>query len=822
MKIKLTRRGSNLSVFLVTVFVLTSAFGGQPPAGTIMQEGGLKAKALQYIANQQGLPIDQLSIATSSAARFPLSGMALKEFKVVTRDGQMFGVSFDAATRQVVDPADYAAQEQQMRQATYATVEPALYEQLQRNAGTSTLVAIWVAMEGPDRLGRAENLNVDALAGDVQNAQSLVANAARGLGATVAEADLVPVLFAELNAAQINKLAQHPNVMAIELIPQDLERYNDDSGTADRFVFIWGTATGAGTKVAIHEDDGVDNVNPFLNNATHNVIYWNSASPNIGDHATNVAGVIASTDNWRRGGAFQTGQILSANFQSFANAQNMVNSASWAIINGADTINMSWGTICSGGAPNFFSRWADFLVKTFGVNIVVSAGNSRCPAGTPQFVGAPSLGWNTISVGSYWDRDTGSRTDDVLSSFTSFVNPRDPNSGRTYEKPDVAGMGGQVDATGCHGSETTAIGSGHDSTCGTSFAAPDVTALTALVVGKEPTRLRRNSEAVKAIIMAGATHNIADGVNYRACATSPVVGDCRDGAGAIDAFQTIQNVVVPGNWRMFGGITPGSFNASGNIDIPVTLTQGKNVRVVIAWDSTAVCTNLGTATQSCASDVLNADIDLVVLNPSNVLVASAASLQNSAEVVDFTAAVTGTYIVRIHRFRFDAGTNTFLGVAWNKDTVDRLNTPLKGVVNFPLNTTKTNQTTDMRQSFWDTYSGTPAGCVPFLNRENGLEKIYKVTTTSAGRITATLSGIVGFPGVNSDIDVIILKRSGPALDQNNKVVACGDTTAAASGQPAGTYYIVVDGFNGAVAKYNLSVNFTAGADVLSEEPLPVR
>jgi len=102
--------------------------------------------------------------------------------------------------------------------------------------------------------------------------------------------------------------------------------------------------------------------------------------------------------------------------------------------------------------------------------------------------------------------------------------------------------------------------------------------------------------------------------------------------------------------------------------------------------------------------------------------------------------------------------------------------------------------------------------------------VYKVTTSATGQLTATLSNIVGFTGVNNDVDVIILKKSGAANSQNTQVVACGETTAIASGQPAGTYYVVVDGFAGAVAKFNLTVNFAAGASpsVASVQSLPQR
>jgi hypothetical protein len=826
------------------VIASSSGFGypGSTQAGAEAINEDLESLALQYISTQQGIAVEQLSIETSTSAELPLSGIVLADFKVMANDGRTFGVSFDRATRKAVDQNALAVQEQQLRQTTYGVLEPSLHDHLQLNGAGSIPVAIWVTMKSPNGLARGKNPDLNALAERAHSAQSAVADAARALGAIVAQADMVPVIFAELNAGQINALAHHPSVVAIDLLPEDLKRLNDDSPTSDRYTYIWSTATGLNAKIAVHEDDGVDNVNSFLVDP----VYWCTGvgtgpggtactvGKNIGTHATNVAGVIASTHQWRRGGAWgiAAGSLLSANFQSFSgtgiptsvNAQKIVNSATWALVNGADTINMSWGG-CSSGSPGFYSRWADFLVKSFGDNIVVSSGNNDC--GNPDFVGTPSLGWNTISVGSYFDNNTGSRTDDVFSFFTSFRNPLDPNSGRRYEKPDVTGMGGNTDTwpnfTSCFGTETTAVGGGvNDSTCGTSFAAPDVSALTALAVGKD-TALRNKTESVKAIIMAGATHNIVDGVNYRDCTTSPFQGDCRDGAGAIDAYQTIQNVVVPGNWRFFGGITPASFNASGNIDIPVSLNQGKKARVVIAWDSTAVCSNLGTGSQACASDVLNADLDLLLLDPSNVLVASASSFQNSAEVVDFTPAVTGTFKIRVHRFRFDAGTNTFLGVAWNKNTADTLSSPIKGATTFALNTTKANQTTDKSQSFWDNYSGPAAGCAGFLSPETGLEKIYKVVTSSPGSITASLSSIVGFSGVNSDIDVIILKKSGAALTQNGQVVACGDVTATASSQPAGTYFIVVDGFNGSVANFSLSVNFAIGAaPALPEEPLPAR
>lgn len=409
-------------------------------------------------------------------------------------DGRSFAVSFKSDGSEVVDPQAMAEQERQSRVETYGTVDPELAGLMMRNAAERIPVAIWVAMQDPGAQGRG---NPQVIADLARAAQDPVVNeaSAQGIGALLARADGVPVLFADLNAGQINGLSHHPNVVLIEALPQNLMRLNDDSATSDRYRFVWGQANGTGAKVAVHEDDGVDDVNPFLIDS----VYWCTGvgtgpggsactvGKNIGSHATNVAGVIASTHAWRRGGAWglTAGSLLSANFQSFSgtgnptstNAQKIVNSATWALNSGADTINMSWGG-CSSGAPNFYSRWVDYLVKAFGDNIVVSAGNNDC--GNPDFVGSPSLGWNTISVGSYFDNNTGLRTDDVFSSFSSYKNWTDPNSGRKVEKPDVTGMGGQVAGGSCFGTETTAVGGGvGDSTCGTSFAAPDVSALTA-------------------------------------------------------------------------------------------------------------------------------------------------------------------------------------------------------------------------------------------------------------------------------------------------------------------------------------------------------
>lgn len=813
-------------LLIVAMLIVGSMMIGSAAPATYAEPVDAEAKALQHVADIEGVALDTLIVVDVGQAHLPLTDVRLIELKVEASDGRIFSVSINSVTGDIVDAEAAIAREREQWGKTFGVVAPSLFERIQNSPGGGSeriAVAIWVAMPDPGEAGRKGDGDVSELRNKVRTAQAPAKKAARGVGVGVIfrQADLVPVMFAELTAGQIKGLAHNPHITASEEIPQNMASFNEDAGTSERFTYTWPVAKGTGAKIAVQEDDGIDNVNTYLVDP----VYWCedvntgpggtacTAGKNINTHATNVADVVASTHVFRRGGAWgiQPGSLLSANFQSYSNALNIVNSATWTLENGADTINISYGG-CSDGEQNFYSRWVDYLVRAFGDSIVISAGNRQCPSGyDPDYVAYPGNAWNAITVGSYYDLDTGGRTDDQMSSFSAFRNPVDPNSGRTYEKPDVVGMGGQSDLYGCYGVETTSVDGGvWDSTCGTSFSAPEVTALTALVVGKN-TALRNKAESVKAIVMAGATHNIVDGNNYLKCPTSPIANDCQDGAGAIDAWQTINQIVTPGNWRYHGGISPSSFEASGNIRYSVSARANVPLRAAIAWDSTAVCTNLGTASQDCASDVLNADLDLQLLSPSGVVVARSNSRQNSAEVIDYLPTSNGTYKIRVHRTRFNAGTTTNLGVAWNLDTRDTF-TPLSNIGGFTLNTTKLNQTNNLGRSYWDAYIGPECGAL--FGYENSLEKVYRVKITTAGTLTARLFNqrLIG-PDSWSEMDLILLKQGGAANTLNERAVQCSnwndnyEEAITAPNLAPGTYYLVVDSYDGSIGKFDISLNF---------------
>jgi CARDB/S-layer homology domain/Putative binding domain, N-terminal len=98
-----------------------------------------------------------------------------------------------------------------------------------------------------------------------------------------------------------------------------------------------------------------------------------------------------------------------------------------------------------------------------------------------------------------------------------------------------------------------------------------------------------------------------------------------------------------------------------------------------------------------------------------------------------------------------------------------------------------NGNTSGGQSSFGSYS-----CVGWS--ESGPERVHTITLGSSATITATLSDLL------VDLDVFILSSCSP-----NSCLAFGDNSASANLGP-GTYYILVDGYQGAVGTYTLTVS----------------
>lgn len=85
------------------------------------------------------------------------------------------------------------------------------------------------------------------------------------------------------------------------------------------------------------------------------------------------------------------------------------------------------------------------------------------------------------------------------------------------------------------------------------------------------------------------------------------------------------------------------------------------------------------------------------------------------------------------------------------------------------------------------------GCAPWLP-ETGPERVFSLNLQTSSDVDALLGGM------NSDLDLFLLTGASPA-----SCIAYGDNAVSARGLPAGTYYLVVDGFDGAAGSFQLDV-----------------
>ena len=85
------------------------------------------------------------------------------------------------------------------------------------------------------------------------------------------------------------------------------------------------------------------------------------------------------------------------------------------------------------------------------------------------------------------------------------------------------------------------------------------------------------------------------------------------------------------------------------------------------------------------------------------------------------------------------------------------------------------------------------GCAPWLP-QTGPERVFSLSINAATDVDALLSGM------SSDLDLFLLTGASPA-----SCIAFGDNAISVPGLGPGTYYLVVDGFNGAAGPFRLDV-----------------
>lgn len=617
----MTNRAIRASFFACILTIATFASAGAGGAAELAP--AFRETAIRHVSQTEGIPEALLTVAHEATTSLPLTGKALWSGKVVTGGGDVFPVVLDASGRVVADRgASHLAEERAAWLARHGRVEPELMEKLASMApGERVGALIWLtatpqilAAHALPRPSTEEELAArDAvLAAAYSAAQApLVAELSAAGGHVKLVSKLAPLVAADLPASVLLALRDRPEVDMVYLErTHQAEMYS--AARTEKVDVVWGRGyTGSNVKVAVVEDDGIEFANTYLADGT----YYNSVNKNVGSHATYVAGVIASTDATHKGVAYGAPALLSANSQTYSDS-NVIAASEWAYNNGVNVLSNSWGSDTN-LAMNAMDRYLDHFVYQHYRTVVKSAGNNAPGYGTGTgHVTSPGLGWNTLTVGAIDDANTTGWTDDVMAPYSSYKNPVSTNGDR--QKPEVVAVGSKLMSTITRSPWIGWYGEG------TSFAAPQVSGLAALLMSRDAT-LKLWPEQVRALIIASAHHNIEG---------AGALSD-KDGAGAIDASVADDSLRLgrTARWSLTSADYPKTATFSA--------TAGQKVRVAINWDSHTDTNHPPT------SDNLVSDLDLAVLAPNGATVGGSYSWDNNYEVVEFTASATGTYTARV-------------------------------------------------------------------------------------------------------------------------------------------------------------------------------
>lgn len=297
-------------------------------------------------------------------------------------------MTVDKNSEQVVDGEAMREAEVQSRIEKYGKLEPALHERIQTMSPDETVkVSIWLASVDTERIQAEvaarypaanlidrrpsretdpklyEQIFAEMRAAEQRVIQEREAPVLAWLeegGYTVTYAShYAPLIFAELSQEGVGDLSQRNDVAAIYLSKMYEPTLNSAAQT-NRTTAVWSAGiTGSGVQVAVVEAEGIDFSHPNLANG----VYADPNNPNLGGgHATQVAGVIASTHSVDRGIAYGVSPLFSANAGSFA-VTNIIEATEDALAAGARVLNLSFGCINCNQLDEA-ARYYDHVVST--------------------------------------------------------------------------------------------------------------------------------------------------------------------------------------------------------------------------------------------------------------------------------------------------------------------------------------------------------------------------------------------------------------------------------------------------------------------------
>jgi serine protease AprX len=338
--------------------------------------------------------------------------------------------------------------------------------------------------------------------------------------------------------AQLLALASDKHVTAIT--PDARVRLSAASASTDpkeKWPFVTGVDKYSGAPAATIAivDSGIDTTrSEFAGRIVANVNLSTLPGNSPGDgrgHGTFVAGIAAGKLAGRDGAA-PNAKLVSIDVmddQGMARTSDVIAAADWILANKAQYgIKVANFSLHSSVANSFMYDPLDKAVERLwfnGVVVVTAAGNYGYPDRPSGVPFAPGNDPFVITVGA---SDTGksvSTNDDTVAPWSAYGYTLDG-----FAKPDVAAPGrymvGPVPVTSTLYSERPdhIVDTGYMELSGTSFAAPVVSGIAALILGNNPSL---TPDQVKGALLLGA---------------KPVAraADLSEGAGEVDAGKSIQ------------------------------------------------------------------------------------------------------------------------------------------------------------------------------------------------------------------------------------------------------------------------------------------
>ena len=342
----------------------------------------------------------------------------------------------------------------------------------------------------------------------------------------------------QLSGAQIVALASDQHVSAIT--PDARVRLSAASGqdmTNEKWPYVTSVQKYGGAPAATIAivDSGIDATRPeFAGRIVANVNLSTLPGNSPGDgrgHGTFVAGIAAGRLAGRDGAA-PTAKLVSIDVmddQGMARTSDVIAAADWILANKAQYgIKVANFSLHSSVANSFMYDPLDKAVERLwfnGVTVVVAAGNYGFADHASGVLFAPGNDPFVITVGA---SDTGksvSTNDDVAAPWSAYGYTVDG-----FAKPELAAPGryivGPVPVTSTLYAERPdhVVDTGYMELSGTSFAAPVVSGIASLILGRYP---NLTPDQVKGALMRGAK-------------PLPRAADMSEGVGEVNAGRSVE------------------------------------------------------------------------------------------------------------------------------------------------------------------------------------------------------------------------------------------------------------------------------------------